>query len=385
MTSPTNPVIFIDNKRDFDDLCRTLLAENVLGLDVETTLDKDPDLCTIQFGNETTNWVIDVLAIKDISSVEPVLLCKDIVKVIHYAPFEKKVFAGYGYKIKNIFDTCSISRKLRKHSKGGHSLLAVCEREISVSLDKQWQTSDWTKRPLRASQLDYAALDAEVLVKLYAIFEPLMAEKEGRPSFLAEKGPSLWTAPVGAGPETGVAIKERDVCRKAASSDGTGDSNSFSGNRLFSGPSMPVSFYRGEVFACIRDFFLENEKSSMAPLVQYLGEKVSSLPLKGLESAVIRGFIKDAQAFKIIVSDGGFFTPNLIRLEAYADDVLRYCMIRLLERANAIEKSDATLLFLSELGLSDSSENVELLGKHVEFLIKEGTFKLCDGVLSLQA
>jgi hypothetical protein len=388
MTSPSNPVNFIDDKKAFEELCLALLSETVLGLDVETTLDADPDLCTIQFGNETTNWIIDVLAIKDISSVAPILLSNDIVKIIHYAPFEKKVFAGYGYTINNVFDTCSISRRLRRQSKGGHSLLAVCEREISVSLDKQWQTSDWTSRPLRTAQLNYAALDAEVLVKIYKIFEPLLAAQEGKPSSIAKKGASLWDDPIDAVPIEGASIRKIDVCRKSSTpglnGDGSSIRNEFSGKRLFSGPSMPVSFYRGEVFACIRDFFLQNEKTSMEPLVQYLGERVTSLPLKGIESAVIRGFIKDAQSFGIILSDGSFLTPKILKLNEYTDDGLRECMVKLLERANAIEKSDATLLFLSELGLSDGKENVELVAKHVELLISDGTFQLKDDILSLR-
>ena len=80
MPRPENPVHFIDDKDEFDNLCVTLLSESVLALDVETTIEKNPELCTIQFGNETTNWVIDVLKVKDISSVAPVLASEDVVK-----------------------------------------------------------------------------------------------------------------------------------------------------------------------------------------------------------------------------------------------------------------------------------------------------------------
>ena len=40
-----------------------------------------------------------------------------------------------------------------------------------MELDKREQAGDWTRRPLTESQVTYAALDAEVLLRLHAHFE----------------------------------------------------------------------------------------------------------------------------------------------------------------------------------------------------------------------
>jgi ATP-dependent Lhr-like helicase len=70
-----------------------------------------------------------------------------------------------------VFDTMEHSERLRdKHSLGGHSLATVRERELGASIDKRQQTSNWSRRPLDADQLRYAALDAEVLLGLYERF-----------------------------------------------------------------------------------------------------------------------------------------------------------------------------------------------------------------------
>lgn len=49
----------------------------------------------------------------------------------------------------------------------------VCERELSVVVDRSAQTSNWSRRPLCDDQLKYAALDPEVLLALYDRFKLL--------------------------------------------------------------------------------------------------------------------------------------------------------------------------------------------------------------------
>lgn len=90
------------------------------------------------------------------------------VKVIHNALFERRVLASIGITLDCVYDTREASREARgPDTLGGHSLAMVCERELGVSLDKAAQTSNWSRRPLSPDQLQYAALDAEILLMLY--------------------------------------------------------------------------------------------------------------------------------------------------------------------------------------------------------------------------
>jgi ribonuclease D len=84
-----------------------------------------------------------------------------------------------GIALHGVFDTLEASRRLRGAvALGGHSLAMVCERELGLSLDKSSQTSNWSHRPLRADQLRYAALDAEILLQLYDRFVSSMGGGE---------------------------------------------------------------------------------------------------------------------------------------------------------------------------------------------------------------
>ncbi|MBI2426050.1 MAG: methyltransferase domain-containing protein [Candidatus Hydrogenedentes bacterium] len=171
---PQHPVVWIDEPGEFAALCTRLAREPMVALDVETTLEEPRVLCTIQLGIPGRTWVVDALAMSDLRPVKDLLENERVEKVIHNAFFEEQMFAKHQIRIVNIFDTLPASRK--KYQKqsvtGGHKLGDVCERELGIYLDKTNQTSDWTLRPLRADQLAYAAIDAEVLVELYRIFKP---------------------------------------------------------------------------------------------------------------------------------------------------------------------------------------------------------------------
>lgn len=147
--------------------CEVLAAAPSLGLDVETTLHSRA-LCLVQVASAEVVYLFDALAIQDLSPLGTLFADPNIEKVIHNAAFERSVLGRYGIDLRNVTDTLVRSRQLRGKADGGHSLRAVCVRELGVELDKGEQTSDWTRRPLTQRQLAYAALDAEILLRVRA-------------------------------------------------------------------------------------------------------------------------------------------------------------------------------------------------------------------------
>ena len=167
---PARPVRLVTSAAELEAFVATVLTHSVIGLDVETTL-VGRELCTLQIGTAEENVIIDALAVRDLAALVPVLESESVVKVIHNATFERSVLARMNLPLRNVFDTLTVSRRVRgKHVDGGHGLAAVCERELDLRLDKSAQTSDWTRRPLTERQLAYAALDVEVLLGLHAAF-----------------------------------------------------------------------------------------------------------------------------------------------------------------------------------------------------------------------
>jgi len=62
---------------------------------------------------------------------------------------------------------------------GSHSLASLCEHLFGLPIDKTLQKSNWRRRPLTRSQMEYAALDARMALLLYGELSRMLAE-EGR-------------------------------------------------------------------------------------------------------------------------------------------------------------------------------------------------------------
>ena len=167
VATPRNPAHWVATPAGLRSLVPELAQELALGLDVETTLDFGT-LCLVQIASKERTYLIDPFAVGSLAPLAAVLSQPVPVKIIHNARFERRVLASVGIELQGVHDTLEASRRIRgKDALGGHSLAMVCERELGLVLDKGAQTSNWSRRPLDAEQLRYAALDAEILLRVY--------------------------------------------------------------------------------------------------------------------------------------------------------------------------------------------------------------------------
>jgi ATP-dependent Lhr-like helicase len=165
--SPKNEIRWVDTPAALRVAVDELVREPVIGLDVETALDFGT-LCLVQIATPARTYLIDPFAVGDLALLAPVLAAAAPVKVIHNATFERRVLAAVGLELDGVFDTLEASRRVRgREVLGGHGLAIVCERELGVRMEKGEQSSNWSRRPLDADQMRYAALDAEVLLALH--------------------------------------------------------------------------------------------------------------------------------------------------------------------------------------------------------------------------
>ncbi len=95
----------------------------------------------------------------------------------HNARFDQGILQQSGFAVAGLVDTLRLARRTLRL--GSFSLASVSEHLLGLKLDKTFQRSDWRRRPLSRMQLNYAALDAQIALR---VFQELTAvlEREGR-------------------------------------------------------------------------------------------------------------------------------------------------------------------------------------------------------------
>jgi ribonuclease D len=119
----------------------------------------------IQICDDTGVYLIDPIEITDLTILKPLLLGETI-KVMHSMSEDVVLFQRISDCIpENIFDTQVACALLGQ----GISLSYqnFIERYLGLVIDKGETRSDWTKRPLSDSQLEYAAKDVHYLYEVY--------------------------------------------------------------------------------------------------------------------------------------------------------------------------------------------------------------------------
>jgi ribonuclease D len=132
-------------------------------------------VCLIQIATPSASYIIDPLAFKDLSSLQPIFSNPSIGKVFHGADYDIRLLnQDIGLEVRNLFDTQLACRFLGVSETG---LEAVLRNRFQVELNKKYQRADWSKRPLSREMLEYAALDGRYLIPLALLLKRELEEK----------------------------------------------------------------------------------------------------------------------------------------------------------------------------------------------------------------
>ena len=133
-------------------------------------------VCLIQISTSDADYLIDSLAISDLSPLQVLFENPDIEKIFHAAEYDLIGFKrDYDFNFVNIFDTMLAGRILGKKGLGLASMLS---ENFKIELDKRFQRANWGKRPLPADQLAYARLDSHFLIALREILYKELESKD---------------------------------------------------------------------------------------------------------------------------------------------------------------------------------------------------------------
>jgi len=132
-------------------------------------------VCLIQFSTPRYDYVVDPLALTDLSPLAPIFKNPHIEKIFHAAEYDLIcLHRDFGFEFVNIFDTMHAARVLGYSFVGLDALLA---EKLQVKVDKRHQKADWGARPLSHAQIDYARHDTHYLFILRDLLEAELREK----------------------------------------------------------------------------------------------------------------------------------------------------------------------------------------------------------------
>lgn len=150
----------------------------ILALDTEFLREKTyyPKVCLIQAATDDEVWIIDPLAIRDLTPLGELLEEEAVMKVFHAATQDIEILLRVTGSVPwPLFDTQVAAALLGySHQVGLAQLVgSLC----GVTLKKSDSFTDWARRPLSRSQLEYASGDVVFLPDLYECMRAMLEEK----------------------------------------------------------------------------------------------------------------------------------------------------------------------------------------------------------------
>ena len=159
---------YIDSVEDLAFLNQELLQKTFLGVDTEfrrTTKD-NMRLALLQINDGEEIYLVDALLIKNPGEDCSFLFSESVIKIFHSCKEDvEAIYSWTGKVAVNLFDTQLANALLGGEYSIGYQ--GLVKEKMDIIIDKKETRSNWIRRPLSDSQLNYAASDVEFLLPLY--------------------------------------------------------------------------------------------------------------------------------------------------------------------------------------------------------------------------
>jgi ribonuclease D len=155
----------ISTAQEFQELIARAMRTDCVGLDTEFVWERTyyPNLGLIQLAlSDEECFLIDPMAIDDLSVLGELLSSRKVVKILHDAPQDLTILSrATGAIPRNIFDT-----RVAAGFSGLSSTISLADliaTLLDIDLKKTQTRTDWLKRPLDEKQISYALDDVRYL------------------------------------------------------------------------------------------------------------------------------------------------------------------------------------------------------------------------------
>jgi ribonuclease D len=121
-------------------------------------------ICLMQILAKGRCWLVDPLAKIDVKPLRDALATKPLIG--HGLDYDMRMLRQQNFKPVSIFDTMLAAQLLGRSAFG---LAALIQEHFGITIPKEGQKADWSRRPLSQDLVDYAAQDTFYLPALHGI------------------------------------------------------------------------------------------------------------------------------------------------------------------------------------------------------------------------
>lgn len=178
-------MLYIADQSGFSAFCERARGSSVLAIDTEFLREKTyyAKLCLIQLATDDEVAVVDPFALRSLAGLAALLEDSRCVKLFHSGAQDIEIlYRETGALPRNIFDTQVAAALLGHTQQIGYGALVhdVC----GVTIRKLDSYTDWSRRPLTDSQIEYASEDVIYLPRMYRAMRERLVQL-GRLGWLA--------------------------------------------------------------------------------------------------------------------------------------------------------------------------------------------------------
>ena len=177
--------MYLADQASLEAFVERAMGAEVLAIDTEFLREKTyyPKLCLLQMATDDEVAIVDPLTVDDLGVLAPLLEDERTMKLFHAGGQDIEILLReVGSMPRPLFDTQVAAALLGHTQQIGYG--ALVHAECGVTLKKTDSFTDWSRRPLSDSQVDYAADDVIYLPRLYRKMKGKL-ESKGRLGWLA--------------------------------------------------------------------------------------------------------------------------------------------------------------------------------------------------------
>ncbi len=178
--------VYITTPDQRDRAIDALRRAPIIGVDTEgdSLYHYQERVSLIQIADRDAQYIFDPILLDTVLPLDALFGNRSILKIFHGADYDiVSLKRDFGFTIGPIFDTTLAARAIGLRE---FSLQHLLHRFFNVSISKVYQKSNWSARPLKPAQLEYAKDDTTYLVRLYELLRDQVQEK-GRGDQLEEE------------------------------------------------------------------------------------------------------------------------------------------------------------------------------------------------------